>query len=198
MRYLSIDLEATGLDEQDLIIEFAAIPFDATKRELCEELSFHTMVKCPSFETLKPQLSDWVKTHNKELISLAHKQGATLPHFKEMLQGYLESPEVKEYFYSNPIVIFGKSINAIDLPFLNRDLGWDFMRKYFSHRTNDLTSFIYNLVDAKQIPEDCISGSGMMEYLKMGEVAHTALEDARNTAIAYFQFLDLIEKKVSE
>lgn len=193
MRYLSIDIEATGLAQDDLIIEFAAIPIDAEKSLVREDLTFHTLVKCPHFDTLKPRLSQWVIDNNRQLISLAHKQGETMERFKLDLITYLESPEISQFFYGNPVVLFGKSLNAIDLPFLNRDLGWDFMRKYFSHRNNDLTSFVYNLVDAKKIPEDCISGSEMMRYLNMGEVAHTALEDARNTAIAYFELLKLIK-----
>lgn len=195
MRYLSIDIEATGLEKDDFIIEFAAIPIDGEKREIKEELSFHSLIKCPSYTSLKPRLSDWVKENNKELIGLAHKQGISLERFKTSLQNYLEDPKITEFFYRDPITLFGKSLNAIDLPFLNRDLSWEFMRKYFSHRTNDLSSFVYNLVDSKKLPEACISGSELMKHLQMGEVAHTALEDARNTAIAYFKLLDLIGKK---
>ena len=156
MRYLSIDIEATGLEEHDLIIEFAAIPIDTDKKEVNEDLSFHTLVKCPSFDELKPKLNKWVIDNNKELIQLAHKQGSQLSDFKKSFGNYLESVQVKEYFYQDKIVLFGKSLNAIDLPFMNRDLGWEFMRNYFSHRVNDLSSFVYNLIDAKIIPEKCI------------------------------------------
>lgn len=198
MRYLSIDIEATGLEEHDLIIEFAAIPIDTDKKEVNEDLSFHTLVKCPSFDELKPKLNKWVIDNNKELIQLAHKQGSQLSDFKKSFGNYLESVQIKEYFYQDKIVLFGKSLNAIDLPFMNRDLGWEFMRNYFSHRVNDLSSFVYNLIDAKIIPEKCISGSEMMKFLNMGEVAHTALEDARNTALAYFDLLDHVAKAETE
>ena len=39
------------------------------------------------------------------------------------------------------------------------------------------------------------SGSNLMNYLNMGEVAHTALEDAKNTAIMYLKLLDKFEVK---
>ena len=82
-------------------------------------------------------------------------------------------------------------MNAIDLPFLNRDLGWDFMRKYFHHQVLDLSSITMNYVDANRLPESCLSGSGLMDYFNMGDVAHNALDDALNTAKLYFYFLDL-------
>lgn len=195
MRYLSIDLEATGLEEHDLIIEFAAIPIDTDKKEVNEELSYHSLVKCPSFAELKPKLNPWVVTNNKELIQLAHNQGSELSQFKKSFENYIESVQVQEYFYHDKIVLFGKSVNAIDLPFMTRDLSWEFMRKHFSHRVNDLSSFVYNLIDAKIIPEKCISGGEMNQFLNMGEVAHTAMEDAKNTALAYFDLLDMVVAK---
>ena len=110
--------------------------------------------------------------------------------FKEWLETYLKSPEVRQYFGAQKIVLFGKSMTAIDLPFLNRDLGWDFMRKYFHHRNLDLSSIGYGLIDLGQLPMGMDSGSNMMNHLGMGEVAHTALEDAKNTAIMYLKLLD--------
>ena len=38
------------------------------------------------------------------------------------------------------------------------------------------------------------SGNKLMEYFKMGDVAHTALEDAVNTAQMYFHLLDKFQK----
>lgn len=113
-----------------------------------------------------------------------------LSEFREYLRKYLESPEVRSYFGNQKIVLFGKSMSAIDLPFLNRDLGWDFMRKYFHHRNLDLSGIGYSLIDLGLLPMGMDSGSNMMNYLGMGEVAHTALEDAKNTAIMYLKLID--------
>lgn len=187
MRYLSIDLEATGLKEEDKIIEFAAVPFDSATGKIEEDLSYHTLVKCPSFEELLPQLDQWVIDHNKTLITDAHQKGLPLNQFKAELEDYLTSDKLKNYFGDQKIVLFGKSLNAIDLPFLNRDLGWNYMREYFHHQQLDLSSVVYAYIDNNKIPEDCRSGSFLMKFLGMGDVAHTALEDAINTAKIYLE-----------
>lgn len=191
MRYLSFDLEATGLEQNDLIIEFACLPIDIKDKALAEDLSFHRFIQCPSFEELKPKLNPWVQKNNESLINKAHLEGETLISFKKSFETYLNQDEVKKYFKNQPIVLFGKSINAIDLPFLNRDLGWEFMRKYFSHRVLDLSSISYAFMDKGILPIGSESGSKLMNYLNMGEVAHTALEDSINTAKMYFKILDL-------
>ena len=192
MKYLSFDIEATGLEEHDLIIEFAMIPFCSEEKKLYHDLEKHFYIKCPSFEELKPKLNKWVIDNNKELIEKAHGEGIEISKFKDELTNYLESDEVKKFFGDKPITLFGKSVSAIDLPFLNRDLGWDFMRKYFNHRQLDLSSVAYNMIDMKLIPKECESGSKLMNYLGMGEVAHTALEDSVNTAKMYFKLLEKV------
>ena len=52
------------------------------------------------------------------------------------------------------------------------------MREYFSHQQLDLSSIVLSLIDQEKIPNDCSSGSKLMSYLEMGEVCHTAMEDA--------------------
>ena len=189
MRYLSFDLEATGLAENDLIIEFGMVPFCTKEGKLNKDLSKHWFIKCPSFNELEPRLDQWVKDHNKELITKAHETGTEMSQFKTELEEYLNSEQVKDYFGNEKITLFGKSMSAIDLPFMNRDLGWDFMRKWFQHRQLDLSSVAYNLIDLNMLPEKCQSGSALMEFCGMGEVCHTALEDAENTAIMYLRLL---------
>lgn len=190
MKYLSFDLEATGLEEDAKIIEFAMVPFDTESGEIEKSLQKHFYIKCPSFEELEPHLNEWVKIHNKELIQKAHIEGISLPDFKNELESYLGSTEVKKYFENQKVVLFGKSISAIDLPFLNRDLGWEWMNKHFHHRNLDLSCYLHGLVDMKLLPPGSESGSKIMEYFKMGEVAHTALEDAINTALIYLKLLE--------
>ncbi len=195
MKYLSIDLEATGLGENCQIIEFAMIPFDTQFRRLEEPLARSVYIHCPSFEDLKPTLDPWVREHNEKIIRKAHSEGLMLSEFKEWLKKYLESPEVRNYFQTQKIVLFGKSMNAIDLPFMNRDLGWEFMRKYFHHRILDLSSVGYSMVDLGNLPQGMDSGTNLMNHLGMGDVAHTALEDAKNTAIMYLKLLDKFAAK---
>tara|TARA_Y100001954_G_scaffold148246_1_gene157769 strand:+ start:8564 stop:9169 length:606 start_codon:yes stop_codon:yes gene_type:complete len=194
MRYLSFDLEATGLDQHDYIIEFGMIPFDTETKTLEENLARTFTVHCPSFETLKPQLAPWVIEHNEGLIKRAHEEGVDHTTFRKMMEEYLQSPDVKDYFQPttiNQIVLFGKSVNSIDIPFLNRDLGWGFMKEHFSHRVLDLTSTALTLIDLNFLPDECASGSDLMKYLGMGEVEHTALADAKNTAIMYLKLVEM-------
>lgn len=196
MKYLSIDIEATGLNESDLIIEFAMVPFCTETKTLADHLAKQFYVQCPSFEELRPRLDTWVVEHNEGLIRTAHSQGVSHTQFKQIMLDYVQSSEVKSYFNNEKIVLFGKSMNAIDLPFLNRDLGWDFMRKHFHHRQLDLTSFVLGLIDLNFLPKSCTSGSELMRFLGMGEVKHTALEDARNTAIMHLRLLEKLSVTV--
>ncbi|OFZ22189.1 MAG: hypothetical protein A2202_03770 [Bdellovibrionales bacterium RIFOXYA1_FULL_36_14] len=194
MKYLSIDIEATGLGAQDLMIEFAMIPFCSETHSFENKLAKNFLIQCPSFEILKPNLDNWVIEHNQELINKAHTTGISLNKLKNELECWLQSEEVKNYFSPNPknkITIFGKSLNAIDLPFLNRDLGFEFMRQYFNHQTLDLSSVVMGLVDMKKLPKECLSGSELMKHFNLGDVSHTALEDAINTAKLYFKLLTL-------
>jgi DNA polymerase-3 subunit epsilon len=195
MKYLSIDLEATGLAEDCQIIEFAMIPFDTQFMRLEEPLARSVYIHCPSFEDLKPNLDPWVREHNEKIIRKAHQDGLMLSEFREFLKTYLESPEVRQYFGPGKIVLFGKSMTAIDLPFLTRDLGWEFMRKYFHHRNLDLSGLGYGLIDLGFLPQGMDSGTNLMNHLGMGAVAHTALEDARNTAIMYLKLLEKFGQK---
>ncbi|MCK5882188.1 MAG: hypothetical protein KAG61_00755 [Bacteriovoracaceae bacterium] len=192
MKYLSIDLEATGLREHDYIIEFGMVPFDTETRTIEDSLARNYFIQCPSFEELRPNLDKWVVDHNEGLIKKAHKEGLTMRNFKRELESYLTSPELKNYFSNtkDKIILFGKSMNAIDLPFMTRDLSWEFLRKHFHHRVLDLSSTANTLVDMNLLPEAAYSGSGLMKELGMGEVEHTALADARNTAIMYLKLLE--------
>ncbi len=189
MRYLSFDLEATGLREHDLIIEFACVPFDTSSGIIENKHSFHCFVQCPSFEELRPTLDPWVVENNEELITKANTEGLSIEDFKKKLIEYITSPDIQNYFNAKKITLFGKSMAAIDLPFLNRDLSWETMRQYFEHRQLDLSSVAYNMIDLGHLPEKCTSGSELMRELGHGEVAHTALEDAINTAKMYLEII---------
>ena len=196
MRLLSIDLEATGLEKDAYIIEFALTPIDTGQNKIYEELSFHTYIKCPSFNTLKPDLNPWVIKNNENLINKAHNQGIELSTFKNQIEGFLKSNVITPFKESktNNYVILGKSLNSIDIPFLNRDLGWDFIKENFHHQVVDVSSVVRFLISLKILPPSCISGSELSKHLGFGPVDHTALEDAILTAKIYFKLLDLIKR----
>ncbi len=200
MKYLSFDIEATGLEEDDLIIEFGMVPFCTEEMEIHTPLQKNFHIKCPSFDQLRPRLTDWVIEHNKELIVKSHREGLEMSEFKAELETYLTSAPVRAYFgleQGQHIVLFGKSMSSIDLPFLNRDLGWDFMRRHFHHRNLDLSSAVTGYIDMGILPLESASGTELMNFLGMGGVAHTALEDAVNTADIYLRLLEMFRDKTS-
>ena len=116
MRYLSIDIEATGLAQDCLMIEFAMIPFDASTGALEESLAKSVYIQCPDFESLKPKLDPWVVEHNETLIRKAHAEGMPMAQFKEMMTNYLESPEVKSYFNNQKIKKICYKFTALQAP----------------------------------------------------------------------------------
>jgi len=192
MRYLSIDLESTGLLYTDYIIEFACIPLDTETETLESDLKFHTYISCPSYEELLPQLSSWAKENNQTLIKKAHNEGIQSEKFRNIFEEYLCSEKIKKYFSkqrTQKITLLGKSLNALDLPLLQRDLSYDFLRQYFHHQVQDISSLAQYLVDAKKIPENCHRGSELAKFLGVPQVPHTALEDAIMTANFYFKLL---------
>jgi DNA polymerase-3 subunit epsilon len=194
MKYLSFDIEATGLEEDAYIIEFGMVPFDTESKEINKSLQKHFFISCPSYEELEPNLNPWVRENNKELIIKANKTGISISSFKSELETYLNSKEIKDYFNNEKIVLFGKSISAIDLPFLNRDLGWEWMNKHFHHRNQDLSCYTMGLIDMGLMEKGMDSGANLMSFLNMGDVCHTALEDAVNTADMYLQLLGKFSK----
>lgn len=194
MTYLSIDLEATGLNEKDHIIEFAAFPFNpySFRTDIPKNLIFHHPIWCPSFKELESGLDPWIIKNNKKLIENANSNGLKNKEFRDSFESYLNQKELQDLFKredGEKILLFGKSMAALDLPFLNRDLGWDFMRKYFSHRHHDLSSVVMGFIDAKVLPADCIKGSVLSKYLLNIDVAHNALDDAINCANMYSKLI---------
>jgi len=77
----------------------------------------------PYIRRTQAESEPWVIENNETLINKANTEGVSQEEFKSILETYLESEEVKKYFGNERIVLFGKSISAIDLPFMNRDLG---------------------------------------------------------------------------
>src|SRR4051812_34649564 len=96
-KYLSIDTEATGLEENTLLIQFALVPVDVDKRQVLTDLGREVLVQCPSFEELKPKLNPWVIEHNEQLIRDAHAKGIPKEQFPGWLSSYLKLPEVQGF-----------------------------------------------------------------------------------------------------
>ncbi len=191
--YLSIDTEATGLEEKDQLIQLALVPVNITEKRVMTELGWETLVKCPSFEELKPNLNEWVIKHNESLIRDAHTKGIEIPALRTALKAYLNRPEIKTLFKTEKDdrpVILGKSLSALDIPLLKRTLGWDLMNELFHHHSLDVTCVARFLVDSGKLPEGCQSTSKILPHYGIrGDANHTALSDAVDMGNVYLKML---------
>jgi DNA polymerase-3 subunit epsilon len=195
-KYLSIDTEATGLEEHCLLIQVAVVPVDGTKNLIAEDLGSEVLIQCPSFEELKPSLSEWVIQHNEGLIRKAHAQGITVPAFKSWMENYLKSEKVKAFFGDERPLLLGKSLSALDIPLLTKNLGKAFMDKHFHHHTLDITCVGRFLVDAGVLPPGHGSTTQLLKFFNIGsESNHTALSDALDMAQIYLKLVKFMAEK---
>lgn len=194
-KYLSLDTEATGLEENTLMIQIAFVPVDAKNKKVLEELGKEMLVRCPSFEELKPNLNEWVIKHNEGLIRKAHADGVDPKELPKIVSAYMEQPEIKKFFGNDRPALLGKSMSALDIPLMHRYFGKAFMEKYFHHHTLDITCVARGLVDAGILPPGSSGTSKLMKHFGIREEAtHTALNDAVDMGKIYFGLLDLIAK----
>jgi hypothetical protein len=189
-KYFSIDTEATGLEEDTHLIQLAILPVDVEEGRIYTELGKEWLIKCPSFEELKPKLNPWVLEHNESLIRDAHSKGLTQTELKEKFKEYLESPELKKFRGDTRPLFLGKSLSALDIPLMTRYFGKKFLETYFHHHTVDITCVARGLVDAGALPEGCESTTKLLRHFQIRDDArHTALSDAEDMANAYLKIL---------
>lgn len=193
--YLSLDTEATGLTDECVLIQLAVVPVDTNAGVVLRDFGKEWLVKCDSFENLKPTLNDWVIEHNEGLIRKAHSHGLEPQVVKNELKAFLHSAGIRRLFAPKyRPVLLGKSLSALDLPLLARTFGGDFMRECFHHHTIDVTCMARALVDAGKFPEGTESTSKLLAYLGIREDAkHTALSDAEDMGNAYLKMLDKLK-----
>lgn len=197
-RYLSLDTEATGLTESDLLIQLAVVPLDVETKTVHVNLGMETLVQCPSFESMKPKLNSWVIEHNEKLITEAHQKGVPALKLRELMTEYLDSAEIKSFFRNERPILLGKSMSALDIPLLTRTFGWEFMNQRFHHQVVDVTSVARFLVDAGHLPKGCESTSKIVKYFGIRENAlHTALSDAMDMAHIYIKMVEAHKKDSS-
>jgi oligoribonuclease (3'-5' exoribonuclease) len=188
-KYLSIDTEATGLEEDNYLIQFAFVPVDISAKTVRLDLGQEVYVHCPSFEELKPKLNPWVLENNESLIRKAHADGLKPLDFRTFVTQYMESKPITDFFGDSRPVLLGKSLSALDIPIMHRYLSRPFMDKYFHHHTMDVTCLARFFVDCGLLPEGCQSTTKLIQHFKIREGAnHTALSDAVDMGNIYIQF----------
>lgn len=194
-KYLSIDTEATGLEEGTHLIQLAFVPVDSDATGVDKSLGIETLVQCPSFEALKPTLNEWVLEHNTELIKQAHAEGVTHEKLRVLVKDYLDSKPIKDFFGKDRPVLLGKSLSALDIPLLTKHLGREFMMERFHHHTLDITCAARGLADSGLLPPGCYTTTKLMNYFKIREQAeHTALCDAIDMGEIYIRLVGMMKK----
>lgn len=191
MKYVSIDIETTGLDPKTCdIIEFAAILDDlGAPLHLAGLPSFHCYVTKDGPYSGEPFA---LSLHSKTFKTIADYQSANTAGSKvkapegnfyrpdeimAAFQNWLSKNGVepdKDGKYS--VTVAGKNFASFDWPFLKEKIpAWYWYDVSFKHRVLDPSVLYFNPATDTELPSSklCMERAGFI-----GDVAHTALEDA--------------------
>lgn len=182
MKYISIDIETTGLNpvEND-ILEIGAYIEDTGEPLPRRQLPcFHVYVWKDNYRGNAAALE---MNHRilKKILELKKANDPSLvcpvgvaPLFgKFLLDNKSQWPDEKFINGSGPFVVAGKNLAGFDLPFLNQLPGWTQFK--FHRRVVDPGILYFDPVQDEVLPDIslCKSRAGLSEF-----VAHEALDDA--------------------
>lgn len=183
MKYISIDIETTGLDpEKHDIIEFGAILED-TKLQLPFETipKFNTLLvtKTGNF-TGNPYALSMHSELFKELAKKIDKRTMNVMSIDSLRKNFTDW--IIEKVYNNTTLIIskisiaGKNFSGFDLQFLNKKLPQFSSYLNFSHRTIDPAILYFNPETDTELPDlkTCKQRAGITD----SEVSHRTLRDA--------------------
>ena len=171
MRYVSIDIETTGLDPNRCqIIEFAAVVDDLKVQQPLEKLpKLQTYVRHTFYQgepyALSIHSALFKKLASEETIDIVDAESLMARFFNFLTGpgGFAEPPA---------IVVAGKNFATFDKQFIDKLPGTNLIK--FHHRTLDPAMLFTYLTDSEPpSSKTCLERAGLA-----GEVAHTALEDA--------------------
>lgn len=190
MKYLSIDIETTGLDPNyHKIIEFGCILEDTEKMHLpLGDLPYYHCI------IIQEKIGDPIALEmNKELFDLMPYCGITQGQFlKEFYNWCIKRDLAVDEKGRIKIIAAGKNFSGFDNLFLLEIPGFN-QFFYISKRVID-PSILYLNPDDQELPnlQTCLTRAGMD-----CDVKHTALEDARDIIILLrkkYGALNLINK----
>lgn len=189
VKYVSIDIETTGLDPATCdIIEFAAVVADTTQDTPVDELPyFHTYILLETYVGEPYGLSMHPETFRR--IAEREKPYAytrpcdVTPAFKV----FLERCGLPDRVWAA-----GKNVGSFDLPFIKFAIPG--LYSLFRHRVLDPGILYFNPATDKEVPNlaTCLVRSGSTHL-----VGHTALADAR-AVVAVLQHKFRQEREVNE
>jgi DNA polymerase-3 subunit epsilon len=201
VKILSFDTETLGLenpfDSVNQIIEFGVVPatiiiddYQGVELEVDYVNSFHSLIKCPSFEELEPKLSQWVIDHNEYLIRKANLTGISDDSFLYELSVYFSDMK-RTHFDGEDLLFLGKSMQSLDAPIMTKHLGWSFMERWGLNRKKvDVQDVARFLIQQGKLPLESASSKTLVEYFGIkNDVNHTAIEDSIDMLKIYAELL---------
>lgn len=97
--------------------------------------------------------------------------------------------------FGEPRYTLGGHNVAFDVGFIMENLGYHGLNQWFNHRTIDTHSILAFLRDAGKLPDITTSEKAFDYFGLQSEGRHSALVDARNTALLYGLLLEIIRNK---
>ena len=177
MKYVSIDLETTGLDPDSCdVIEFAAVVDDTLKPDVpVDDLPHFRRLVLQDNYGGEPYALAMHADLLREAAGGAHA-GTVDPNdlFEAFQQWLIDDARVIPYGAPVKILVAGKNFAGFDMRFLRRLPGaWDGL---FSHRVLD-PAMLFTLAEDERPPslELCLDRAGFTKA-----VSHRALDDARD------------------
>jgi oligoribonuclease len=185
MTYVSVDIETTGLNPENCqVLEIGAVIDDGvTPIEDCP--TFHCYVDHvlilgePFAVSMHPMILRRIATHEEGYTYLQPWEVPT--RFHDFLKEHGLDPEDEK------IVVAGKNYASFDAHFLRKLTDWD-KHVRVHHRILDPAAMYWQPeIDGVELPDTktCMERAGIS-----GEVAHTAIEDARVVALLIRRAID--------
>ena len=186
MRYLSIDIETTGLNPENCdIVQFAAVLDDLKNpKPLVELPKFEAIIiKRDGYQghpfalSMHSNLFRKIDTAIKKNLDVCPETGVRFLQICELpqaLEVFLLSNGFDQKYGKMYVNVAGKNIGQFDLPFLNAKIkDWGSIK--FLSRVIDPAILYFDIQNDISLPDmkTCLERADLAE-----EVAHTALEDA--------------------
>jgi oligoribonuclease (3'-5' exoribonuclease) len=172
VRYCSIDIETTGIDTNNCqLLEIGVVVDDLADPQPLDKLpSFHAYILREKY-TGEP----YALQLHQQIFRRIYKREQPYQYLIPSAASYSMAHFLTQHFGDKKITVAGKNFANFDLRVLERELPEFKERVNLSHRTFDPSSLYFRLGD-KELPSStvCMERAGLE-----GEVAHTAIEDAK-------------------
>lgn len=178
-RYISIDIETTGLDPESCqILEIGAVIED-WESPILELPTFHCYVR-----HLEYRGEPYALALNSKILGILAKSESKLDpdlkiygpaHIEFRFNEWLKRNNI--HYLQDRITVAGKNFGSFDLQFLKRLLNFNQLASRFRHRYIDPAMLYWEPnIDGSTLPDlkKCLARAGMTD-----EVTHTAVEDAQ-------------------